>query len=403
MMLGSSNGPPLPRNILINIAPPPSMKLGSSNCPPSSRNILINIAPPPPMMLGSSNGPPSPRNISINIAPPPPMDSNSSLPPTSGRNVKPAASGDMKNELMNMLKDPNLKSRLKKAPTTNTRERVHAKSPAKKKKVIPVSLFRGFQAIPSIIIDDVTKEEIASMYDSDYISSAYMYRFDENLKVHVLDEIVMYKGEKFPVKKFHPFSRPEPDKSKLGPLEYRQKLDSWNIKKMDHNQSDSGQYFLMYKKLNMYNELLRFAYSQMQETMIQIRELNNVVTDTFKDTTIEKLRAIVLKVPDQIRKVASKIHRVEGIIIKNTDLKLTPTFIRGLNDSSKDFEEAIVVPEKVKVEDEKPLEVKESRNNRQSFELFGGMPMETVLPLLQHLNSKREGLDGKANRRYTLL
>jgi hypothetical protein len=245
-----------------------------------------------------------------------------------------------------------------------------------------------------------------------------MHRFDNNTYDHVLDEIVFYKSKSFPPK-FTPFTRKEPPNDNS--LETRKKWDIWLKKKAEHEQSDSAQYDLIYNKLHLYEQTLTAVYSQLKQTIVQIREMNEAVMASFADIPLAELKKMVASIPAQIQTLAKQIHQDQGIIIKQSDLKLTPAFLKILSSSNPSLastereKKAQSVPallqsnesdgSSIKTEapnDSTKSDKRQSRNNRESFVSFGGLPMETVLPILQSLNSRRNAVDEKASRRFTL-
>jgi hypothetical protein len=136
--------------------------------------------------------------------------------------------------------------------------------------------------------------------------------------------------------------------------------------------------------------------------------MHNAVTSSFADIPIADLRKLVQSIPQQIRTFAEDLSKTQGIIVKDTDLKLTPAFIKSLSVSNlASVKSAIAAasvpsPEEPVIEEQETTKRRVSRNNRESFVSFGGLPMETVLPLLQSLNARRAGVDEKAARRFTL-
>jgi hypothetical protein len=262
----------------------------------------------------------------------------------------------------------------------------------KKLKNVPCTVFPGIQWTSAIELPDDDEERLGQVYpDREKVGEANMYRFDHGLQKHLMDRIVFYKSTAFP-KNFVKFTKPEPVQDSS--LENRNKWEIWNRKKQAHMQSDSAQYELIYNKLLSTDKTLTSCFSQLETTITQIREMNQAVTESFSEISIEELRKLVLSIPSQIKKVAQQLHETNGIIIRDTDLKLTPAFIKSLSKPTKS---------EAQLELEFQQSKRVSRNNRGSFVNFGGLPMETVLPLLQSLKAREaSGGDKKASRRFTL-
>jgi hypothetical protein len=271
----------------------------------------------------------------------------------------------------------------------------------------PLKIYRGMEVTNAIELEDKTQYEMDGIKKLDYISTSHMYRFDQSIQEHVLDEIFLFKDKKFPPP-FTAYNRPEPPQDNS--LENRNRWEVWHRKRMEHQQSDSAQYDLIYNKLLTYDITLTSVFEQMHKTISQIRDMNDAVAETFKDIAVKDLQAIVDSIPEQIKNVAKDIHTKNGIIIKDSDLKLTPSFLKSLstNNMIEINEETVKGNQneeaKKELEAEIAKQVKErvTKNNQENFVSFGGLPMETVLPLLQSLNSRRNAVDDKASRRFTL-
>ncbi len=282
----------------------------------------------------------------------------------------------------------------------------------KKFKFVPCAVFPGIQWTSSIELPDETRENIEIKYPNGdkYVGAGHMYRFDQSIQRHVLDEIVLYKDAAFPPPLI-PFTRPEPPQDSS--LENRKRWEIWNKKKLEHEQSESAQYHLIYNKLLITDQTSMSCFSQLEETITQIREMNAAVTESFADLPLPELRALVLSIPTQIKQVAKKLHETNGIIIKGSDLKLTPAFIKSLSNLNvptaqiqAELQDSIVgeIREEEESASRPPTPTRrDSRNNRQSFVNFGGLPMETILPIFQSMKAREaNGMDKKARRRLTL-
>ena len=265
-----------------------------------------------------------------------------------------------------------------------------------KEKIAPCIVYPGREWNKAIEIPEKARSEIESSNDDkDYILTAHMYRFDSRVQQHVVDEIVFYRDIKYP-EPFIPFTKAEPPQDSN--IENRRKWEIWNRKKMAHEQSDSAQYNLIFRKLDIYEQTLVGVFSQLEVTISQIKEMNEAVTASFKDIPIDELRKLVTSIPEEIKKVAKQLQTTNGILIKDTDLKLTPAFLKAINSQPN----ALPPSEAIAIKAVDSGTQKRSRNNRESFVEFGGLPIATVLPLIQSLNSRRDKVDEKASRRFTL-
>ena len=265
-----------------------------------------------------------------------------------------------------------------------------------KEKVAPCIVYPGREWNKAIEIPEKSRDYIEiNNNEDDYVLTAHMYRFDARIQQHVMDEIVFYKDSKYP-EPFVPFTKPEPPQDSN--IENRRKWEIWNRKKQAHEQSDSAQYNLIFRKLDIYEQTLVGVFSQLEITISQIKEMNEAVTSSFKDIPIDELRKLVTSIPEEIKKVAKQLQVTNGILIKDSDLKLTPAFLKAINSSA-----SIPAAEAITIKTaEMETKIKQTRNNRESFVEFGGLPIATVLPLIQSLNSRRDRVDEKASRRFTL-
>jgi hypothetical protein len=274
-----------------------------------------------------------------------------------------------------------------------------AKIPANKKfKHIPCTIYRGREWSTAIEVPEISLEEIAKLAGSDLIYTAHMYRFDINIQEHVLDEIILYKGTEFPPP-LKPFDRPEPSSEDTS-LDNRKRWEIFNRKKLEHQQSNSAQYDLILKKLLLFDETLIAVFDQMEKTIAQIREMNDIVSETFKETPIDQLTDIVKSIPSQIKSVAKEIHSRNGIIIKDTDLKLTPAKL-----ASAVSVDILTEGSSGEVDGQAFGEEKRAtmRNiNPDSFVSFGGLPLESALPLLQSFRNRKTDVKDKKSKRFTL-
>ncbi|KAJ3192689.1 hypothetical protein HDU67_005376, partial [Dinochytrium kinnereticum] len=256
--------------------------------------------PPPPPPPGGGPPPPPPPPGG---PPPPPPPGGPPPPPPPGGAPAPKPAGDMQSELMNALKDPNLRKKLKKsrapppekkvevapalteaemkmneeaekqelfiellgymeAPNGNIEELLDkCKTSTNTCRSFIYTLVRrgwleGCRILPEVIpgapkvtvwpgrewmsaqeLDDVTEKILKDRFDdaSGIVARVHMYRFDQILKQHTLDEIALVKTKKFP-RAPPPFNEPEPPQDNS--LENRKKWEDWNIRKQNYLQSD---------------------------------------------------------------------------------------------------------------------------------------------------------------------
>ena len=283
----------------------------------------------------------------------------------------------------------------------------------KKVKFVPCTVFPGIQWTSAIEIPDESQAVLEERYPhgQDYVGKGHMYRFDQGLQKHVLDEIVFYRAPAFPPPLI-PFTKPEPPQDSS--LANRNKWELWNKKKLAHEQSESAQYHLIYNKLLSTDTTLLSCFTQLEETIQQIRTMNEAVTASFANLPLKELRALVLSIPSQIKQVAKNLHETNGIIIRDSDLKLTPAFIKSLSNPSVAAAASASASEEANAsgsgttteggeEGDDKMKRRDSRNHRQDFVQFGGLPMTTILPLIQSMKMREEsGMDKKARRRLTL-
>ncbi|KAJ3221038.1 hypothetical protein HK099_003816 [Clydaea vesicula] len=216
----------------------------------------------------------------------------------------------------------------------------------KKKEKVPCIVYPGKEYSTTITLQDKTIDEINNIYPNQdsFVAEASMYRFDAYLQKHVLDKIKFYKTALFP-KPYEAFMEPEPPQDSS--LENRNKWEQWNKNKLDHEQSDSAQYNLIYNKLKATDLITVTAFQSLEQTISQMREMNDKVNAAFNDMPITELRKVGFfltyhktvnffqlpaLIPREIKNLAARLHKKNGIIIKDEDLKLTPTFLESLMD-----------------------------------------------------------------------
>jgi hypothetical protein len=198
----------------------------------------------------------------------------------------------------------------------------------KEVKHVPCKVFPGTQFTSCLVIPDERQERLDGIYPKNvYLGKVHMYRFDESMQKHLLDTIVFYTDNAFPPP-FQNFTRKEPVQDSS--LESRNMWEIWNRKKLDHSQSDSAQYNLIWNKLGSAESKLFSSFNKLEATIMTIREMNATITEEFRLTPLKKLRAIVASIPSRIKQFSQRLHETSGMIIKQTDLKLTPAFMKTL-------------------------------------------------------------------------
>ncbi|KAJ3327413.1 hypothetical protein HDU76_011852, partial [Blyttiomyces sp. JEL0837] len=193
----------------------------------------------------------------------------------------------------------------------------------------PLSVFPGKEWTSAINLKDITDHDLLNRFEEGgIVARVHMYRFDTKAKAHVLDEIVLVK-DKFPVKP-PPFTEKEPPQDTL---DNRRKWESWNLRKLEYQQSDFPQFELIFNKLMSQDLTLTSAYNQMQATMVAMRRMADSLRTTFEKFTVSELKEIVESIPKHITQVKSQLEQQRGIIIRggSESLKLTPEFLRSLD------------------------------------------------------------------------
>jgi len=262
----------------------------------------------------------------------------------------------------------------------------------------PCTVFPGREWTSAIELPDISESDLSILYPNEQINiqhklevaRAHMYRFDKNAQRHVLDEIVFFKSENFPVK-FTPFTVPEPPQDNS--LENRNKWELWNMQKLTAQQSDSAQYHLVYTKLSSTDVTTAGVFTQLESTISQMREMSDAVTAAFAQIPLDKLRTFVSSIPAQIKDVAKNLQNNSGIIINGDNLKLTPTFL-----------EAFLGKGASEAAEEEKAEAQFSK--RGSLVSLGGVPIHTLMPMLKRVLTKKDIMSSnndRLSRRYTFL
>ncbi|KAJ3040102.1 hypothetical protein HDV00_011426 [Rhizophlyctis rosea] len=194
----------------------------------------------------------------------------------------------------------------------------------------PVIVFPGKEWTNGIELRDTTEAELAADYAEDKLMTrVHMYRFDEHHKKHVLDEIALVQGPRFPPK-IPPFDEPEPP-SNTASLEDRKNHEEWTVRKLKYEHSDSAQFELIFNKLVAIDAILKGTFQQLLDTIVEMRRMGESLRLTFEGYTVRQLRGIVTSIPQKIKEVARQLAKENGIIIRDEQVKLTPDFLAKLN------------------------------------------------------------------------
>ncbi|KAJ3165004.1 hypothetical protein HK101_000322 [Irineochytrium annulatum] len=389
-------------------------------------------------------------------------------PPPPPAPAAAASGGDMQAELMNMLKDPNLRNRLKKrapppekkiekppdispeeqqqmqeaekqelfiellgymeAPNGNIEELIEKNKTTTStcrsfiytlirrnwvegcrvvEEVVPgapkITVWPGREWMAAVELADMTEQELHDRYheNSGIVARCHMYRFDQILKRHVLDEVALIKAKKFP-KAPPPFNEPEPPQDNS--LENRKKWEDWNIRKQNYLQSDFPQFELIFQKLLATDAIVSATFAQMQQTMDEMRRMGEALHTTFEGFTVRQLRKIVQSIPTRIKDVARQLQKQSGIIIKNDELKVTPEFLKnmGLSSQEEDGVKKKEEAEKQKQQADKaaPVDPSVALPNPKGSITMGGVPVDVLIPLLK--KSYALGKEESKLRRLTM-
>ncbi|KAJ3026166.1 hypothetical protein HK097_006511, partial [Rhizophlyctis rosea] len=192
----------------------------------------------------------------------------------------------------------------------------------------PVIVFPGREWTNGIELRDTTESELAADYAEDKLMTrVHMYRFDDFHKKHVLDEIALVQGPRFPAK-IPVFNEPEPPQDSS--LENRKAHEEWTMRKLKYEHSDSAQFDLIFNKLVAIDAILKGTYQQLLDTIIEMRKMGESLRSTFETYSVRQLKGIVTSIPQKIKEVARQLARENGIIIRDEQVKLTPDFLAKL-------------------------------------------------------------------------
>ncbi|KAI8614744.1 hypothetical protein BC830DRAFT_1125902, partial [Chytriomyces sp. MP71] len=368
--------PPPPPGDFFAGPPPPPPPPGGPRPPP-----LPGSTPPPPPPPGVAPPPPPPPG---GAGPPPP------LPPGGDpASSAPKASDDFQSDLMAALKDPNLRKKLKKradpppppkpivteapvedeaaqrqelfiellqymeAPNGNVEELMEKTKTStntcrsfiytlvrkrwvqghrilnetNEKSATPITVWPGKEWMAAIELPNILAKDIAAL-ENVTVGQVALYRFDQTLRKHLLDNILLVKTSHFP-KEVGPFIDPEP--SKEGSLENRKKWEEWYSRKLDYEQGDYPQFNLTFQKLKQNNTTLIATFNNLELTLEQMRGMGTLLHQIFDGFSVLQLRKIVEGIPSKIKDVAKNLQKTTGIIIQDQGLKLTPEFLKQMN------------------------------------------------------------------------
>ncbi|KAJ3117388.1 hypothetical protein HDU96_006913 [Phlyctochytrium bullatum] len=231
-------------------------------------------------------------------------------------------------------------------------------------------VFPGREWTKKIDIKDITEDILKNQFESGgIIARVHMYRFDKDSQSHLLDQIVLIKGPKFPAQP-PPFTEPEPPQDNS--LENRRKWEAWSLKKLEYEQGEYPQFNLLFGKLLTQDATTTAIFQQLESTIAGMRTMANSVKDTFSSFSVNELRGIVDSIPNHIKSLTKQLADTNGIIIRGEGLKLTPKFLQSLNLKSKS--------------DPKP-EAKDAAKDKDKVtsptKTLPGLPLEELVRLLE--------------------
>ncbi|KAJ3274763.1 hypothetical protein HDU76_010687, partial [Blyttiomyces sp. JEL0837] len=252
-----------------------------------------------------------------------------------------------------------------------------------------VTVWPGREWMSAIELGDLTEPDLKDRFvdSSGIVARVHMYRFDNVIKKHVLDQIALVKTKTFP-KQPPPFNDPEPPQDNS--LENRKKWEDWNMRKLAYFQSDFPQFELIFQKLLATDVTVTVTFEQLNQTLDEMRRMGEALHTTFEGFNVRQLRKIVESIPVRIRDVAKTLSKQTGIIIKDEGLKLTPEFLKNMNLSPTE-ESGVKKPEDV--QKEKEAKEKAERDaaaasspvipNPKGSITMGGVPIDVLIPLLK--------------------
>ncbi|KAJ3292389.1 hypothetical protein HDU79_001473 [Rhizoclosmatium sp. JEL0117] len=383
-------GPPPP-------PPPPPPSLISQSGPP----LPPPPPPPPPFLAGGLAPPPPPPG---GPPPPPPAPSSTSTQPP-----PPKSTGDVQSDLMNALKDPNLRKKLKKR-TEPIRESkpLLSSEPAEptqqdldaQRQELFIELLQYMEAPNGNVEELMEKTKVTTNTCRSFIYTLVRKRWVQGFRIvgdgelnvtaitvwpgrewmaaielpnmavskvatvdptGVIGQVALYRFDAplrkhlldqiLLVKTSHfpketaLFTEVEPVKDNS--LENRKLWEEWNARKLAHEQSDFAQFNLTFQKLKQTNATLLASFGNLELTLEQMRGMGTLLHDMFDGFSVPQLRKIVEGIPGKIKDVAKNLQKSTGIVIQDAGLKLTPEFLKQMNlESELSFQ---VLPKGVKV------------------------------------------------------
>ncbi|KAJ1539891.1 hypothetical protein HK096_000254 [Nowakowskiella sp. JEL0078] len=246
------------------------------------------------------------------------------------------------------------------------------------------NVWPGREVTTTITLPDLKFGDETTMFpETSIVMRAHIYRFDQDLKQHVLDEIALVKTIKFPPP-FIPFSEPEPQKGTS--MEAKKMLDNWMERKSDFEQTESAQFNLVFVKLVKQDEQTVNAFNQLNNTMRAMRDMAEAVRLTLESVPLDKLQVLVNDIPKHIKEAAKRFHKDTGIIIRGEEsVKLTPGFLSSIVPHEPE-------PGSEKVEENKKQESNESvmlGPNGKPLVTFAGIPLDQLDSVM---NTMRENM-----------
>jgi uncharacterized protein YukE len=257
----------------------------------------------------------------------------------------------------------------------------------------PLTVWPGREWMAAKELGDLTESQLKDQFsdNSGIVARVHMYRFDQKLKKHMLDEVALVKTPSFP-KQPPPFNLPEPPQDNS--LENRRKWEEWNTAKQDYLQSDFPQFELIFQKLLTNDAIVESTFQQLEQTLDEMKRMGEALQQTFEGFSVRQLRKIVQSIPAKIKEVARKLQQTTGIIIRDEGLKLTPEFLKHMNLNEGD-EKAAAAAAAAEAEKKKKKEEEEAKAKKEEKEkvgvipnpkgsiTMGGVPLDVLIPLLK--------------------
>lgn len=159
------------------------------------------------------------------------------------------------------------------------------------------------------------------------VMTAHMYRFDQELQQHLLDEILLFQTKQFPAFRL-PFGDKEPTND--GSLASLQAWERWNQRKLAYQQSDHAQCTLMLSKLKAADSTLCSSFASLQGSIGEMRKMSSSIESLFEGMETKDVVRMVESVPAKIRELAKQVEEETGIRVREEGLKLTPAFLKQL-------------------------------------------------------------------------